>query len=272
MRKKIFELNWVPDENQILEYTNLKKISDAFKDIKKPKKESDLLWWLDEIDSVNFRKWYESYSVLYTYPKVDRKLYWETKKKFDKVEKSKWDFDIMNLVEISAWRLLEKYFHDNWDNVRVRVTSKFDDFNWGVDYIIEFLETDENWKKIVWEVIWIDLTIASTISAQKLNRVETKPLDYLEFIKKREWKEFDSIPRLVLKMDRNLIYSFTNNYFTEILDKWDILDDEDITKNFDYALDDLKSKIHTSKIEEELNISILNVISDSREKAQHLTT
>jgi hypothetical protein len=75
---------------------------------------------------------------------------------------------------------------------------------------------------------------------------------------------------LVLKLDKNLVYSFTNNYFTEITEKGDTLDYNELEKNFEYALDDLKRKKTQAK-KNSFNSAISNIINDSKNKAFSLT-
>jgi len=261
------DLIWVPDENKVLEYRKLSDTAEAFKILENDWLFSEKMWSLDLDDLNNLEKWYFSYRSLYSYKTKKRKLSKKEKQKFSDIEKSKWNLDVMNLVEISIWRLLEKYFYDTWENVRVRKTTTFDDVNSWMDYIIEFLDE----KNKVSEIVWIDLTISENEYNlwKKSLRKKSNPSDYIDYIKNKEDKIFDFIPRLVLKLDRNLVYSFTNNFFTEVVEKWDTLTNEEIWENFLYAIDDLKNKkidIH----KEDFALKIQKVILDSKEKAKHL--
>ena len=136
-------LPWVIDKEKILDYKNLLDISLLLKQIDKNISLSSKIKFLDDSDIKNIEKWYRSYNMIYSYPSVERKLPKEEIKKFEKIDNSKTDFDIMNLVEISTWRLLEKFFFDNGDNVRIGKTITFDDVNSWMDYIVEFLNKSE---------------------------------------------------------------------------------------------------------------------------------
>jgi len=264
MEKKVDLLS---DKKEVLDYKNLTNIAKAFKILEEWGLTKWEIWNLDETDLANFEKWYFSYRALYTYSSKERKLSKRDKEKFRIIEKSKWEIDIMNLVEIAIWRLLEKYFFDNWDYVRIKKTTTFDDVNSWLDYIIEFL--DDNGK--VSEIVGIDLTVSNDRFnlAQKKLRDKSKPNDYLDYISNREWKVFDFIPRLVLKLDKNLVYSFTNNYFVEIIEKWDILNNEELEQNFEYAINDLQRKELVAK-EQSFKLTIQEIILDSKEKAKNL--
>jgi len=265
MRKT--HLEWVPDKNNVLDYKYLSDTSKAFRILENWWLFNEPIWVLDLEDLNNLEKWYFWYSAWYSYRAKERNLSKKEEQKFNDIEKSKWNLDIMNLVEISIWRLLEKYFFDNWDNVRVRKTTTFDDVNSWMDYIIEFLDE----KNKVSDIVWVDLTISEDEFNlwKKGLREKSKPLDYLDFMKNKKAQSFDFIPRLVLKLDRNLAYSFTNNYFVEIIEKWDTLNNDELEANFELAINDLNLKGIWLK-EDLFSLQIQEVIDNSKQKAVKL--
>ncbi len=224
----------VPDPNWVL---NLKYLKPIWKLLKSK--------WLDiwknnleDEDIANLLNWYDWYKFIYSYPEKEHKLSKKWQWIFEKINKNKWEDDLMWLVEIAIWRLLQTEFENKWYDVRVRKTSNFDDITSWIDYIVEF----HNKKWDISEVIWIDFTISERWADSLYKNVKkfSYPKDYKEYYEKRNWKKIWKIPRVVMKLSRDLAYSFTNNFFITVLEEWHLLDNEDIQENFEYAIQDIK--------------------------------
>jgi len=224
----------VPDPNEVLDLRNLKPIWEIIKG-----NLTNFNWInLDDEDISNLMNWYNSYKYIYSYPEYEHKLSKKWKWIFEKINKDKWKEDIMWLVEIAIWRLLQVEFEKRWYDVRVRKTSNFDDITSWIDYIVEYL--DNNWN--IWEVIWIDFTISERWADSLVKNIKkySSPEDYKKYYERKTQEKIWKIPRVVMKLSRDLAYSFTNNFFISVLEEWQLLDNEDIQENFDYALQDIK--------------------------------
>lgn len=255
--------SWFPDPNNIFDYKNLKPIWELLKLIDSWK-EFGNIYWLDDEDIENIKKWYENYKLLYSYrPSSDRVYTKQQREKFKNLDKSKWKYDLMNLVEISIGRLLEKSFMDNWDEVRIRKTTTYDDVNSWLDYVIEFF--DDDWK--VSNVVWVDLTVSEKQwdSLYKTHKKVSSPVEYLSYLAKKNSIKLNSIPRVVITIDRDLAYSFTNNYFIDIVEKWNILSADDLESCFLYAVEDLKQVKDTNVWETTVSRLVEAVVSKSNE-------
>ncbi len=238
--------DWVFDENKIFNLV-IKDIWYILKSISEwneinPQK----LHKIDSADLDNLSSWYEKYKIISSYPtNKDRILSERDENLIDEIKSKKWNLDLMNLVEISIWGLLEKSLEDSGFNVRVRKTSDFDDLKAWIDYIVEYLDENRN----ITNLVWIDLTTSGdyhTIDRKK-DRKTTTPLDYIDYIKSRKWIEIKNyIPRLVLHIDRDFAFSMTNKYFEQVVKKWDLLDWEDISDIVSFAIDDLEIKLKTT--------------------------
>ena len=223
-----------PDPNEIL---NLKYLKPIGKIIKSDM--TDFNWVkLDDEDISNLMNWYSSYQIIYSYPETEHKLSKKWKWIFEKISISKWKEDLMWLVEIAIWRLLQNEFEKKGYDVRVRKTSNFDDITSWIDYITEF--HDKQWN--ISEVVWIDFTISErgADSLTKNLKKYSDPEDYKKYFEKKNEKKIWKIPRVVMKLSRDLAYSFTNNFFISVLEGWHLLDSEDISENFTYAIEDIK--------------------------------
>lgn len=265
------DLVWVPDENNVLDYRELWSVCKALKMLDNWEQLPDIIWTNSKKYLDNLEEWYKSYKIIYSYPENERKLSPKEIKKFRDIEESKQGLDIMNLVEISAWRYLEKKFHDNWEDVRIRKTTNYDDVKSWMDYIIEYKTRGDDWEKIVSDVVWVDLTVSDdkmTLYRKSL-REKSAPKDYLKMMKSRKNKKIWFIPRLVWKIDKNLIYSFTNSYFIKVLEEWKLLGDDLLEECFIEAIKVLESTKKLDK-KDELDESIISIISKSKEKAKHL--
>jgi len=255
------------DSNEVLDLEFLKPIwrilslLDTWKSI-------EWIKWAKKVE-----EWYKIFKVMYSYTDSYNKKTWYQEDIISKISAKKENCDLMNLVEISVWRLLESYFSSKLDNVRVRKTTMADDYLWSVDYIIEFKW--ENWK--IDSAVWVDLTVFESMDEYELERrlidkkkkKHTKPLDYIKYIQ-WTWKwNIQEIPRIILHFNKDVAYHFTNNYFADIFEKWKILSDEQIRANLDYAIDDfndfswMKNVMNIDKV----NYKILNLISESKNSA-----
>jgi hypothetical protein len=170
----------------------------------------------------------------------------------------------MNLVEIAFWRLLEKEFNKTLKNVNIRKTTTYDDtFSW-IDYIIEYL--DDKWN-VSW-VVGVDLYSwdnSETLKEKEKKRKYTKAIEYEKYRGKRIYE----IPRIVIQSDRNLLYSFTNNYFAEVYDSGEILDSKKLQEILNYSLEDLVGR-EILWTENKLSKNVKNLVEDSKWKVKEL--
>lgn len=242
----------VPDENNILK---LKDLNNIWKYIKNTWIDLDKIN-LDDIDMSNLINWYNNYKIAYSYPERENKLSKKWKWIIEKINNDKWESDIMWLVEISIWRLLQNKFEKEWHDVRVRKTTNFDDITSGIDYVIEFF--DKNWEII--NVIGMDFTVSKkwADSLYKNIKKEAFPEDYKYYHEKKYGKKLKKVSRVVFTLSKDLAYSFTNNFFTEVLEKWMLLDNEDIDENLSLAIQELKNKSNIRNVK--------FVISNTKEK------
>lgn len=224
------------DKNEVLDISFLSPIWEIISKLEKGESVDWLTWW-DKIKS-----WYDDYKVMYSY---SDKYNLKTPKQLEiiqEINSKKDNSDLMNLVEISIWRLLEKYFSEAMPWARVRKTTLADDYFWSIDYIIEFKWND--WKIV--SVMWVDLTVLESLNDYELERrlfekkakKVTKPLDYIWYL---EWTwrwTIRDVPRLVLHFNKDIAYHFTNNYFADVFEKWKLLTSEEVTNNLEYAIDD----------------------------------
>jgi len=259
--KELDKIDLVPDPNNILDLKNLKPIAKLLKNWVE-----DVRWIkLDDEDISNLVNWLYNYKIIYSYPEKNRKLSKKWESIFKDIEKSKWEYDIMWLVEIAMWRLLQYEFEKKWYNVRLRKTTNFDDITSSIDYVAEFNDKEGNIKNI----IAIDFTISEiwANSLYKNFKKETFPSDYKDYYTKKTWKKLRSIPRVVIKFDRDLAYSFTNNFFITVLEKWNLLNSDDLEENFDYAVQDLKwiniwsKSFEVSHVLEEMNSKVVKILN-----------
>ena len=249
----------VPDPNEVLNTKYLKPIWKILKN------EWKNIWQskLEDEDISNLLNWYESYKIIYSYPETEHKLSKKWKWIFEKINKQKWKEDLMWLVEIAIWRLLQAEFEKRDYDIRIRKTSNFDDITSWIDYVVEYY--DNNWN--VNEVIWIDFTISDrwADSLAKNFKKKSYPEDYKKHFEKRNWRKLKSIPRVVIKLSRDLAYSFTNNFFITVLEEWHLLDNDNISENFEYALQDVRwLNIGSSKFE------ISHVLENTKSKTNKL--
>lgn len=235
--------NWIYDENEII--TSLtKNIGAAMKSFSADTfyiKENNSK--LDDIDFLNLFSWYEKYKIISSYPSSRNKKFLDQDTDFiSSIKSKKWKCDLMNLVEISVSSLLEKSLFDLKYEVRVRKTSDFDDFRSGIDYIVEYFDKDKKLTKVV----WIDLSISNNsadIETKKLQK-RSKPIDYIKYARKKHNLNLESVPRLVLHIDRDYAFSLTNNYFVSVLEKWNLLDSDEINDILLYSTQDLENKLN----------------------------
>lgn len=270
-KRDSFIENWVYDENNVLNpwtkdiWYSLKSIFE-WSEINPQK-----LYKIDLQDLDNLSSWYDKYKIISSYPeKKDRIFSEKDKNLIAEIKSKKWNLDLMNLVEISIGWLLEKSLEDSGFNVRVRKTSDFDDFKSWIDYIVEYLDENRN----ITNLVWIDLTISGdyhTIDRKK-DRKTTKPLDYIDYLKSRKWIEIkNDIPRLVLHIDRDFAFSMTNKYFEQVLEKWDLLDSEDISGIVNSAIKDLEIKLKTSANTFWVSRDIWHLIEETKTLTRRLT-
>lgn len=222
-------LNLVPDENEVLDKNFLNPI---WKFLKNNWEISDIN--LDDEQLSNLMNWYNSYKMLYSYPWSDV----SQNKLINNFESEVWRYDLMNLVEVSVWILLQNEFDSKWYNARVRKTSKNDDVNSWVDYIIEFYDN----KRKIEKLLWVDLTLSEKKfeSLEKVFNSSVYPRDYAKFHRKKYWKSIGwEMPRVVINIQKEIAYAFTNNFFDDVLTEsnWLAID---IDKNFKYAIEDVK--------------------------------
>lgn len=254
---------WIPDPNEVLDRRNLNPIWEA---IKSNFSNIDLID-LDDQDISNLMNWYNNYKIAYSYPELNHKYSNKWQWILEKQSIEKWKSDIMWLVEISIWRLLQYIFEMNWGNVRVRKTTNHDDVMSWLDYIVEFYEEDWGIKKF----LWIDFTVSEewALSLYKNQKKESSPDDYNSYYRKKYNKKIGVIPRIVMSLDKDLAYSFTNNFFITVLEKWWLLDDEDIEMNIEYSKQDI-NKSKKSGIEFKVSMVIENEINGVKNKVEPL--
>lgn len=265
LKWKEFISEWVYDPECILDVWFLYKIAKTLKQFEHNEFYPEIKWF-DENDVDNLRKWYAVYQKFYSYETKNKINITDKQKKIiKKHEKQKWDKDLMSLIEISFLRLLENQFIKSWENVKIRKTSVYDDTFSGIDYIIEYL--DDKWDIV--STIWVDLYSWNNEEKleEKKERKFSTPIEYLQYRKENNIWYFWRIPRVVFHVDRNLLYSFTNNYFTEIYENWKILDSGKIDEVLNYSLEDLYNKwIFWG--EKELFYKTKCLVSEWREKIQ----
>ena len=129
----------VPDPNEVLDLKNLNPVWEIIKN-------AWIISWankLDDIDIANVVNWYNLYKTAYSYPDREHKLSKKWEWIFEDINKQKWKSDIMWLVEIAIWRLLQNEYEKKGYDVRVRKTTNFDDVTSWIDYIVEYF-------KIIW--------------------------------------------------------------------------------------------------------------------------
>jgi hypothetical protein len=218
---------------------------------------------LDNEDISNLLNWYNDYNIIYSYPEGVNKLSKKWDWIFDKINQNKWEEDLMWLVEIAIWRLLQAEFEKRWYDVRVRKTSNFDDITSWIDYVVEF--NNKKWE--IYEVVWVDFTISEKWADSLYKNVNksSNPKDYKKYFEKKNGKKLWKISRIVMKLSRDLAYSFTNNFFITVLEEWHLLDNENIKENFKYALEDIKW-INTWNTK----FKISHVLEDTKSKTNKL--
>lgn len=233
--------NWIYDENEIITPLT-KNIGSSLRLISEWNLLNEINN-LDKDDLLNLFSWYEKYKIISSYPSSRNKKFLDQDTDFiSSIKSKKWKCDLMNLVEISISSLLEKSLFDLKYEVRVRKTSDFDDFRSGIDYIVEYFDKDKKLTKVV----WIDLSISDNsadIETKKLQK-RSKPIDYIKYARKKHNLNLESVPRLVLHIDRDYAFSLTNNYFVSVLEKWNLLDSDEINDILLYSTQDLENKLN----------------------------
>lgn len=233
--------NWIYDENEIITPLT-KNIGSSLRLISEWNLLNEINN-LDKDDLLNLFSWYEKYKIISSYPSSRNKKFLDQDTDFiSSIKSKKWKCDLMNLVEISISSLLEKSLFDLKYEVRVRKTSDFDDFRSGIDYIVEYFDKDKKLTKVV----WIDLSISDNsadIETKKLQK-RSKPIDYIKYARKKHKLNLESVPRLVLHIDRDYAFSLTNNYFVSVLEKWNLLDSDEINDILRYSTQDLENKLN----------------------------
>lgn len=251
----------VPDPNNVLKREYLNPVWEILKGNISDINRSNL----DNEDISQLLNWYENYKIIYSYPENKHKLSKKWKWIFEEINISKWKSDIMWLVEISIWRLLQNEFEDKGYDVRIRKTTNFDDVTSGIDYVVEF--KDEQWN--LSDIIWIDFTISEiwADSLYKNLKKEAHPEDYKIYYEKKYNKKLKTIPRVVISLSRDLAYSFTNNFFFDVLEKGHLLDNEDIKENFEYAIEEIQKldiwskKFQISNKVEQTNKKVIKILN-----------
>lgn len=268
------DLDVINDENRVLNWKILNPIWLLISTLDKKNIDKDCLSLLkqkltnkyfdwEDFDSIV--SWYTDYSLMHTYPSRDVNL-WDRTKKIDSfIEWSKDRFDLMNIIEIWVSRLLEEKYKNKWHNVRVMKTTKWDDYHAKLDYIVEFFYDNNKFKTS----IWIDLTLSANPFTiyEKQKYKSSKPLDYMNYLKRRKirlksWK----IPRIVLDLDKDLIYSFINSFYEEVLNNsWKLLESDQVKDVYNYALEELETILSKRKINDTLlqYFSKMNEIVDN---------
>ena len=145
------------DKNEILDLEFLKPIWEVLSKIDSWEE----VEWFDKI-----KDWYNTFKIVYSYTDAYNPKTKEQLSRIKEISNKKDSSDIMNLVEIAIWRLLESYFSNKMNNVKVRKTSIWDDYFGSVDYIVEFKW--EDWK--VESAVWIDLTVLESSNELELKR------------------------------------------------------------------------------------------------------
>lgn len=253
--------NGLNDKNNVLEPLLLWPIWEFFSIRENWFYYDPIIEWskVDKLDLKKLEEWYEKFIIENTYPSLNSEYKkWEI---FNQIEKRKWNYDFMNLVEISVWKLLESKLNE-WkakdSYVILRTTTKEDDIKWWIDYIVEFYE---NWK--LDNVVWIDVTTSrkSFINKENKHRDFTFPRDYCDFYRKKTWEKLKKMPRIILEIPKDISYSYTNEFFKSVLEEWNALNDEHIKDSFGYWLDELSKK---NIINNKINYNIENVIDFSK--------
>lgn len=233
--------NWIYDENEIITPLT-KNIGSSLRLISEWNLLNEINN-LDKDDLLNLFSWYEKYKIISSYPSSRNKKFLDQDTDFiSSIKSKKWKCDLMNLVEISISSLLEKSLFDLKYEVRVRKTSDFDDFRSGIDYIVEYFDKDKKLTKVV----WIDLSISDNLADIETKKLQkrSKPIDYIKYARKKHNLNLESVPRLVLHIDRDYAFSLTNNYFVSVLEKWNLLDSDEINDILRYSTQDLENKLN----------------------------
>lgn len=266
--EKISYLNetLLADNHEVLDLSFLKPIWEIISKIDKWESVEWIKWWK------NIYNWYNDYKVMYWYSDLYNKKTPKQLEIIQEISSKKNNSDIMNLVEIAIWRLVEKYFNDKFSNVRVRKTSLWDDYFWSIDYILEF--KDSEWE--IESAVWVDLTVIESINNIELDRrllekkkkKTTKPMDYIKYINWTNKWNIQEIPRIILHFNKDIAYHFTNNYFADVFEKWKILSNDEINSDLDYAIDDYNDfrNINTKRAFDinQINYKIIELIDESK--------
>lgn len=232
-------LYWINDYDKVLKTKLLWPIWEFFSIRENWKKYDPIIEWseVDKEDLLKLEEWFNKYTEENTYKSYKK---WSDLENL--LDKKKWDFNLMNLVEISIWKLLEYKLNlsKNWnDSVKVKTTTKLDDYKSWIDYIIEFYK---NWK--IDRIIWVDVTTSERWFEEKnkKNKWFSFPSDYKRYYKENTWNKLKSISKIILKIPKNIAFSYTNNFFTSVLEKWNKFNENDIIESFNYWLEDLENK------------------------------